>query len=588
MTDNTDPSAEDARAPRRLGRKRAWLIPLALLALFLLTAFAARLVKKRTMSDSFARADELIEPPIQGGVFRYPLFQPMYTLDPAQAIFSVDVMLIQQLYDGLIAFDEHLNIVPALAKFWEISPDGKTYTFELRDDARFHNGRKVTAEDCVFSFERLLTQGLNDHNYSYFSRIEGASAFHEGRAKHVKGLEALSENRFRITFVTPFVPALSVLSMYSSKILPKDEVLEQGDAFFKAPIGTGAFQFSRWIEPSEDPGVPSVDGVRQGIRFEENSQYFEGRPHLDAIVFRAIWNSPEYEVEARPLHEVADCLETNEVEHYADWVSVEADRFLALRYLYFPNHVPPYDNPKVRLAINLALDKQSFLDAHRITAGIPAATGVVPPGIPGFIPKESHHGQNLDKARELLREAGYPNGEGLPPIELPVLPESLYVRDPGSVARDSCLIACLAKVGVQVRLVNTEHFINFDAPELKDRALLRENTWFADFPDPDNFLRPLFHSDGALNEFGYSNGEVDQLLDQVWSETSYSKRNELYHRIEAIILRDSPIVPIDYGRLRYLLRPNVRGFTLTPLGAPYLQMKNIWLAPEGPAYQVEL
>ena len=588
MTDNTDPSAEDARSPRRLGRKRAWLIPLALLALFLLTAFATRLVKKRTMSDSFAGEVEPIEPPIQGGVFRYPLFGPMYTLDPAQAIFSVDVMLIQQLYDGLIAFDEHLNIVPALAKFWEISPDGKTYTFELRDDARFHNGRKVTAEDCVFSFERLLTQGLNDRNYSYFSRIEGASAFHEGRAKHVKGLEALSENRFRITFVTPFVPALSVLSMYSSKILPKEEVLEQGDAFFKAPIGTGAFQFSRWIEPSEDPGVPSVEGVRQGIRFEANSLYFEGRPHLDAIVFRAFWNSPEYEVEARPLHEVADCLETNQVEHDADWVSVEADRFLALRYLYFPNHVPPYDNPKVRLAINLALDKQSFLDAHRVTAGIPAATGVVPPGIPGFIPKESHHGQNLDKARELLREAGYPDGEGLPPLELPVLPESLYVRDQGLVARDSCLIACLSKVGVRVHLVETEQFINFDAPELKDRALLRVNTWFADFPDPDNFLRPLFHSDGALNEFGYSNTKVDQLLDQVWSETSYSKRNELYHHIEEIILRDSPIVPIDYGRLRYLLRPNVRGFTLTPLGAPYLQMKNIWLALEGPANRVEL
>ena len=588
MTDNTDPSREDARAPRRLGRKRAWLIPLALLALFLLTAFATRLVKKRTMSDRIAGADEFIEPPIQGGVFRYPLFQPIVTLDPAQAIFSVDVMLIQQLYDGLTAFDEHLNIVPALAKFWEISPDGKTYTFELRDDARFHNGRKVTAEDCVFSFERLLTQGLNDHNYSYFSRIEGASAFHEGRAQHVKGLEALGENRFRITFMTPFVPALSVLSMYSSKILPKDEVLEQGDAFFKAPIGTGAFQFSRWIEPSEDPGVPSVKGVRQGIRFEANSEYFEGRPHLDAIVFRAIWNSPNYDGEALSLHEVADCLETNQVEHDADWVSVEADRFLALRYLYFPNHVPPYDNPKVRLAINLALDKRSFLDAHRVTAGIPAATGVVPPGIPGFIPKESHHGQNLDRARELLREAGYPNGEGLPPLELPVFPESLYVRDPGSVARDSCLVACLSKVGIQVRLVETEPFINFDAPELKDRAVLRANTWFADFPDPDNFLRPLFHSDGALNDFGYSNSEVDQLLDQVWSETSYSKRNELYHHIEEIILRDSPIIPIDYGRLRFLLRPNVRGFTLTPLGAPYLQMKNIWLALEGPAYQVKL
>ena len=586
MTNNAN--VDSSRAPRRLGRKRAWLIPLALMALFLLTAFAASLVEKTTMSDNVAGANDLAETPVQGGVFRYPLFQPLHTLDPAQAVFAADVMLIQQLYDGLIAFDEHLNIVPALAKFWEISPDGKTYTFELRDDARFHNGRKVTAEDCVFTFERLLRKGLNDHNYSYFSRIAGASDFHEGRSRHVQGLEALSENRFRITFVTPFVPALSVLSMYSSKILPKDELLEQGDAFFKAPIGTGAFQFSRWIEPSEDPGVPSIDGVRQGIRFEANSLYFEGRPHLDALVFRAIWNSPAFEGEARPLHEVADCLETNEVDHYADWVSVEADRFLALHYLYFPNHVPPYDNPKVRLAINLALDKRSFLDAHHVTAGIPAATGLVPPGIPGFIPKEPHSGQNLDRARELLREAGFPNGEGLPLLELPVLPDTLYARDPGGMARDSCLIACLSKVGVRVKLLKTDQFINFDAPEFKERAVLRSNTWFADFPDPDNFLRPLFHTDGPLNVFGYSNSKVDQLLDQVWSETSYTKRNELYHHIEEIVLRDSPIVPTDYGRLRYLLRPDVRGFTLTPLGAPYIQMKNVWLAREGPANQVEL
>ena len=118
--------------------------------------------------------------------------------------------------------------------------------------------------------------------------------------------------------------------------------------------------------------------------------------------------------------------------------------------------------------------------------------------------------------------------------------------------------------------------------------MLRLDTWYADFPDPDNFLRPLFHSQGAMNKFRYANREVDELLDKVWSETSYSKRNELYHHIEEIILLDSPIIPTDYGRLRYLLRPNVRGFRLTPLGAAYIRMKDIWLAQEGPGPEVEL
>jgi peptide/nickel transport system substrate-binding protein/oligopeptide transport system substrate-binding protein len=585
MTEASEPSFHEEGSPGRnhASVKRAFLIPAALLVLFLVTALATRLVKEEALRADLAKSGDREGRPTQGGVFRYPLLYPIHTLDPAQAVYQTDVMLVQQLYDGLTAFDKHLNVAPALAKFWEISPDGRTYTFELRSDARFHNGRRVVAEDCVFSFERLLTRGLNEHNYHYFSRIEGAEAFHEGRARRVSGLEAIGETTFRIRFVTPFVPALSVLSMYSSKILPKREVLDSGDLFFEAPIGTGAFQFSRWIEPAEDPGVPLLKGVRQGIRLEANPQYFEGRPNLDAVTFRAIWNSKDHEGEARPLHEVADCLDTNEVERYLDWVSVEADRLLALRYLYFRNHVPAYDDPRVRRALNLALDRRSFLDAGGITAGIPAATGVVPPGIPGFIPKETTPGQNLEKARELLAEAGYPGGKGLPPLLLPVLREGegMYPREAASHARDGCLVACLSKVGVEVRRVEVDRVVAVDDPAFRNRAVLLDRTWNADFPDPDNFLRPLFHSRGYMNTFGYSSPEVDRLLDQVWSETSYSARNKLYHYIEELILQDAPIIPTDYGRLRYLVRPNVRGFYLTPLGAPYIKLKDVWLAEEG-------
>jgi oligopeptide transport system substrate-binding protein len=583
MTNPEDASSTDrGKNNRRLSN---WLIPGVLLVLFVATAFATRLVKTRHPPHAGVASEDVGQVPVQGGVFRYPLFHPIRTLDPARAVFSIDVMLVQQIYDGLTAFDKHLNIVPALARFWEISPDGRTYTFELRDDAKFHNGRAVTAEDCVFSFERLLTKGLNEHNYHYFSRIEGAEDFREGRSKSVAGLKALDKKTFQIRFVTPFVPALSVLSMYSSKILPKKELLEEGEAFFSHPIGTGAFEFARWIGPTEDAGVPTVDGVRQGLRLEANQQYFDGRAHLDAIVFRAIWNKRGYEGEARPLHEVADCLETNEVDSYMNWVPVEADRLLALRYLYFPNRVPPYDDRRVRLAINYALDKRSFLDAHRITAGIPAASGVVPPGIPGFIPKESHRAQNLDEARRLLAEAGYPDGKGLPPIEIPVLKR---YGDPGVVARDGCLVACLSKIGVEVKLVELDRIVDITDPSFRGHAMLGVATWIADFPDPDNFLRPLFHSKGYMNTFGYRNPEVDRLLDQVWSETSYSARNELYHHIESLILKDAPIIPTDYGRLRYLLRPSVRGFTMTPLGAPYLKMKDIWFAEEEAGSEVEL
>jgi ABC-type oligopeptide transport system substrate-binding subunit len=143
-------------------------------------------------------------------------------------------------------------------------------------------------------------------------------------------------------------------------------------------------------------------------------------------------------------------------------------------------------------------------------------------------------------------------------------------------------------VGVEVKLVEVGRLVDFDDPQYKNRAMLRDNTWYADFPDPDNFLRPLFHSQGYMNTFGYSNPEVDRLLEQVWSETSYTARNKLYHRIEAIVLEDAPIIATDYGRLRYLLRPNVRGFEVTPLGAPYIKLKDVWFAEEGGASEVEL
>ncbi|HEY7819832.1 MAG TPA: ABC transporter substrate-binding protein, partial [Vicinamibacteria bacterium] len=353
MSETTEillPEGSGGDSDRRGRRKRVYLIPgflLLLFLLFLLTAFATGWVKNDNLRSPSVDRDHPSSRPVQGGVFRYPLLEPFHTLDPAQAVYRMEVMLVQQIYDGLTGFDRHLRVVPALAKFWEISPDGRTYTFELRENARFHNGRRVTAEDCVFSFERLLTRGLNEHNYHYFIRIEGATEFREGRAAHVRGLEAVDERTFRIRFVSPFVPALSVLSMYSSKILPKQEVLAQGEEFFEAPIGTGPFQFSRFIEPEEDPGVPLHEGVRQGVRLEANLQYFAGRPHLDALTFRALWHSKDHVGAERPLHEVADCVETNEVERYGDWVAVESPQLLALRYLHFPNRVPPYDDPRI-------------------------------------------------------------------------------------------------------------------------------------------------------------------------------------------------------------------------------------------------
>jgi peptide/nickel transport system substrate-binding protein/oligopeptide transport system substrate-binding protein len=514
--------------------------------------------------------------PVRGGVFRFPIMEaPVLTLDPARADYASEIMLVQQIYDGLTAFDQHLNIVPALARYWEISPDGKTYTFELREDARFHNGKPVTAEDCVFSFERLLTPGLNEPNYHYFSRIVGAQDFREGRAKKVAGLRALDERTFQIRFTTPFVPALSVLSMYCSKILPKEAVLAKGDAFFRAPVGTGPFRFSHWIGREEDPAIPIIRGVPQGIRLEANADYSGGAPYLDGVIFRAVYNSPNAKEEI-PLNEMVDCIETP-VERYHDWVQVETDKLLSLNYIILPSAFPPYDDPRVRRALNYALNKRSLLDASPFTAGTPAATGIVPPGIPGFWPLGKAYAHDVEKSQKLLVQAGYPGGKEIPPLR-----DIVLGRNRRAEARRQCLTDCMSKIGVEVKPWNVKRPVAYDDPALLHRPVVRYLGWIADFPDPDNFLRPLFHSTSPINRSRYHNPEVDRLLDLAWSETSYQERNDLYRRIEKLILLDAPIIPLDYGRQRFLVRPNVKGFTLSPMGYTYIKMNKIWLDPPSP------
>ena len=567
--------SEDSRAEGRPWvRSHSWLIPGALLVLCLVTAAAFFLAAKHRSTTPTASAQPA--QPVPGGVFRFPIWErPIQTLDPARATSASEIMLIQQIYEGLTAFDQYLNIVPALARYWEISSDGKTYTFELRPNARFHNGEPVTAEDCVYSFQRLLTPGLNETNYHYFTRIVGAEEFRAGRANTVAGLEAIDERTFQIRFTTPFVPALSVLSMYSSKILPKKELLAKGDDFFQAPIGTGPFQFSHWIGEEEDPAIPFFQGVPQGIRLDANAHYFEGRPKLDAVIFRAIWNAPKAK-EEKPLNELVDCIEAP-IDEYYDWVRVETDKLLALNYYILPSRVPPYNDARVRRAINFALDKRSLLDASRFTAGTPAATGIVPPGIPGFFPMGAAYGHNMEKSVRLLAEAGYPEGQGLPPLEVIV-----FGRDPLSEARQNCVAACMSRIGVDVKPFNVKRVLALDDAAIRDRPVLLYNGWVADFPDPDNFLRVLFHSTSPMNRSGYSNPEVDRLLDLAWSETSYKERNDIYRRIEKMILHDSPIVPLDYDRSRFLVRPNVRGFSLSPMGYPYIKMNKIWLEEPKP------
>jgi len=512
------------------------------------------------------------ETPVFGGSFRFPLMSPLITLDPALVETNAEIMVTHQIFDGLTAFDDHLNIVPALARYWQISADSRTYTFEIRPTARFHNGRPVTADDCVFSFERLMRPELNPANYQYFSLVEGAAEFRQGRARNVAGLKAIDARTFQIRFKAPFVPSLSVLSMYCSKILPRKEVEATGAQFFRAPIGTGGFRFVEWIGSEKDPSVPVLKGLPQAVRLEANPDYYRGRPYLDELVYRSLVLARG--AEETQLSDVVDCMDdVAPGEQLYDWVPAEAPHLL-LAYIVLPS-VPPYSDRRVRQAINYALDKASFIDGPSDGSGPTPAGSIVPPGIPGFVPAKERYEHNLVKAKVLLAEAGFPEGRGLPPLEFVTEPLfSFSLTD----ERRRCLTSCMDKIGLDVKWLRADRRLDRTEPGIKTRPLLMWREWIADFPDPDNFLRPLFHSASPANLSGYHDPEVDRLLDRAWTETSQTTRIKLYRDVEKRVLKDSPIIPVYYGRLRVLVHPNLRGFSLSPLGFQYSKTYKMWLA----------
>ena len=161
-------------------------------------------------------------------------------------------------------------------------------------------------------------------------------------------------------------------------------------------------------------------------------------------------------------------------------------------------------------------------------------------------------------------------------------------RDNAVVAQRKCLRECFSRIGVEIKEVHLNRVIRAEDPAFRGRPFLFEEGWIADFPDPDNFLRPLFYSTSPANPSGYQNAEVDRLLDQAWTETSYSTRNRLYRKAEKLILMDSPLIPIFYGNLRYLLRPNVKGFTISPMGESYINVKQVWLSDDEKLSETDL
>lgn len=499
--------------------------------------------------------------PRSGGAYRRPLeFNPK-TLDPALATDIYSVTVIQQLFDGLVQFDKKLNVIPALAKSWKISANGLTYTFYLREKAKFHNGRPVTAADFIYSFTRIIDPKTQSPAASLLDRVFGIKEFRDGKANHVKGLKSKGQHIFEIELSEPYSPFLSILGMNKFKVLPKEEIEGSEKNFGRSPVGTGPFKFISMKEGEE-------------IVLEAYRDYFDGRPYLNKVVFNIFHGAPR----ARIFKEFKEGgLDESFIPPEAIEDLVQDRRYLfmqkpilSLRFYGFNLLSKPLDSKKLRKAINFAVDKKSIIsETHKNQFNL--AKGILPPGMPGYDPRRDPYPFNELQATKLLSEAGFPKGSDLPPLEI-------WSASGSEAAQRELneITSQLNKIGIQTTVHFETNWPNFESMLRANKVPVFIYAWYADFPDPDNFLGILFHSQSKYNFTAYHNPEVDRLLDHARVERDYLKRMEMYRKIEEVVLDDAPIVPMVNHLFQMVYQPYVKGVEVNALGGPYIPMKKIW------------
>lgn len=502
------------------------------------------------------------EAPFQGGVYRRPLESMPRTFDPALARDIYSITVIQQLFDGLIQIDQNLNVIPAIAKSWKISPDGLTYTFFLREGVKFHNGREIVAEDFVYSFTRMADPKNKSPATHLLEKVVGFTELQEGKTNHLKGLQSIDKHTFEIRLSDPFYPFISVLGTFHFKVVPKEEIEKPGSVFARHPIGSGPFRFVSMKE-------------REEIILESNHDYFEGRPYLDKIIFKIFHGAPRESILKDFKEGVLEesFIPPEEIEKV-----VREKRYLffrkpmlSIRFYGLNPLSKPLNNKKLRKAINFAIDKK-FIVSRIHQDKFHLATGILPPGMPGYDPRRNPYPFRIAQASKLLSESGYRKGQTLPNLEIWSNTKSEAAQKELNEVQSQ-----LKKIGIPTTLHFETNWPNFESMLRSNKAPVFILALYADFPDPDSLLYNLFHSKSKNNLVAYDRPEVDQFLDKARTEGDYLKRMEMYRKIERMILDDAPIVPMVNHLFQMVYQPYVRGIEINALGGPYIPMKKIWL-----------
>jgi ABC-type oligopeptide transport system substrate-binding subunit/DNA-binding SARP family transcriptional activator len=483
------------------------------------------------------------------------------TLDPTMSIDTASGGIIQQIFSGLVTLNAELDVIPEMAQSWEVLAGGRNYIFHLRDDARWSDEAPVTAEDFVYAWRRVLDPKIESPNASYLYDIKGARAYHQGELADPEqlGVRALDPVTLLVELEDPTSYFPQLLTQPPALPVPRQVVEAHAENWTETEhlVTNGPFQLERWqpghsMVLARNPEYPgqftgNIQEVNLMLKLDESTEalaLYEA-DHLDIVYLNP---SPR----ANRMRQ----------RHPAEYLSGPT---LHVQYIGLNASQPPFDDRRVRRAFALAADKDNLANLSLSGYTFPATGGFIPPGMPGHSP-EIGLPYDPERARALLAEAGYPNGQGFPVVE-------------GVLAHREQVLLDLAEswhqtLGVEVvwRILDWGQILDHlerDAPPLFRMG------WQADYPDPDNPLRV----GTRVQWIGWQNEAYTELLEQARRIADHAERIRLYQRADRILVEEAAIVPLFYGRQHWLVKPWVRQFSLSPMFWPY--WKTVIIEPHG-------
>ena len=481
----------------------------------------------------------------ESGIFRYPINTNPTTFDPHVVQDGDTIDLLQNIYEGLVSWNEQNEVAPALASEWSVSDDGLTYTFKLRDGIKFHNGREVTAEDFKWSIERASQPTFNSPTAgAYLNDIVGVEEKLAGKAQSVDGVKVIDEKTLSLTLKKKTPYFLGKLTYIVSAPLPKEAVpLDKELTQVTEMIGTGPFKVESTLRDQETTLVANAD-------------YHGGKPALDKIVRPVIkdnttvlakFRNGEIHLARLQRTDIDGVKKDNDLKDKIKLYDRPAIWYIGMNQKAYP----PFKDRRVRRAFAMAIDRSVIIN-DRMGGVNQEAKGILPPGVMGHRAEAAYIPFNPAEAKKLLAEAGFPDGKGLPPLEMFFREQFPDIR----LVAEASAGMLKENLGVEVKLRSLE-WRNYLEKFNREELPFYHMRWAADFLDPQNFLSNMLATGAPENKLGYSNPEFDALCKQADSILEWEQRKPLYEKAEDIALQDAPWIPIYFQKDAELHAPNL-------------------------------